>query len=41
LTPDTPVTLRYVSRDGLIFTRTISVDHQFMFQLSDRVENTG
>jgi YidC/Oxa1 family membrane protein insertase len=41
LTPDTPVTLRWDNGAGLIFRRTISVDRDYMFTVTDRVENTG
>ncbi len=41
LTPDHPVVLTYVSPAGLAFTRTIAVDRQFMFTISDQVVNRG
>lgn len=41
LTADTPVTLRWENGKGLIFTRTIAVDANFMFSVTDAVENTG
>ena len=41
LTPSTPVTLAYTNDKGLTFKRTISVDNQYMFTLSDTVENGG
>ena len=41
LTPDTPVTLQWQSPEGLVFTRTIAVDQQYMFTVTDRVQNTG
>ncbi|WP_198585946.1 membrane protein insertase YidC [Pararhizobium haloflavum] len=41
LTDDQPVTLTYENEAGLVFTRTISVDDDFMFQVDDAVENTG
>ncbi|QUS36594.1 membrane protein insertase YidC [Falsirhodobacter algicola] len=41
LSPDTPVTLQWQSPAGLTFTRTIAVDPQYMFTVTDRVENTG
>ena len=40
LTPDHPVTLRWDNGSGLIFTRNIAVDDQFMFTVTDNVENT-
>jgi len=41
LTPTSPVTLTYDNGQGLVFTRTISVDDKFMFTVKDRVENKG
>ena len=41
LSPDHPVTLRWDNGQGLVFTRTISVDDQYMFTVSDSVANTG
>lgn len=41
LTPETPVTLRWTSPAGLIFTRKIAVDPQYMFTVTQSVENTG
>ena len=41
LTPSTPVTLRWDNGQGLIFTRTISVDDKYMFTVRDTVANTG
>jgi YidC/Oxa1 family membrane protein insertase len=40
LSPDSPVTLTWDNGQGLLFTRTISVDEQFMFTIAERVENT-
>ncbi|MEM9797907.1 MAG: membrane protein insertase YidC [Pseudomonadota bacterium] len=40
LTPDTPVTLTWDNGQGLIFRRTIAVDDDFMFSISQSVENT-
>jgi len=40
LTPDNPVVLEHRAGD-LVFTRTISVDGDYLFTLDDRVENTG
>jgi YidC/Oxa1 family membrane protein insertase len=39
LTPDTPLTLTWQNEQGLKFTRTISVDQDYMFTLRDTVEN--
>ena len=41
LDADGPVTLTWQSEDGLSFTREIAVDRDFMFTLTDRVENRG
>ena len=41
LTPSSPITLSYQAENGLIFTRQISVDDQFMFTITDTVANNG
>ncbi|MEN0653632.1 MULTISPECIES: membrane protein insertase YidC [Hyphobacterium] len=41
LTPDTPVTLEYRGSDGLVFRRVIEIDENYMFTLTDTVENTA
>lgn len=41
LTPSTPLTLTYQSPEGLVFTRVISVDNDYMFTLTDTVRNAG
>ncbi|MDG4650223.1 membrane protein insertase YidC [Roseibacterium sp. SDUM158017] len=41
LTPDTPVTLAWDNGNGLVFRRTISVDDDFMFRVTQEVENNG
>ncbi|CDX16280.1 Membrane protein insertase YidC [Mesorhizobium sp. ORS 3324] len=41
LTPTTPVTLTYTNDKGLTFKRTISVDNDYMFTVSDTVQNSG
>ena len=41
LTPGTPVTLTYVNDKGLTFKRTIAVDQNYMFTVSDTVTNGG
>ena len=41
LTPESPVTLRWDNGSGLIFERVISVDEDFMFTVTQSVENTG
>ena len=39
LSPGKPVTLAWDNGQGLVFTRTISVDEQYMFTVTDSVEN--
>ena len=39
LTPDTPVSLRWDNGKGLTFLREISVDEDYMFTVTDRVQN--
>ncbi|MER8711791.1 membrane protein insertase YidC [Mesorhizobium sp. M0228] len=41
LTPDTPVTLAFSNDKGLTFKRTFSVDRDYMFTVSDTVQNSG
>ena len=41
LGPNAPVVLRWDNGQGLVFTRTIAVDSQYMFTVSDTVANTG
>ncbi|WP_102960785.1 membrane protein insertase YidC [Mangrovicella endophytica] len=41
LTPQAPVTLTATNGAGVTFTRTISVDADYMFTVEDRIENTG
>lgn len=41
LTPSTPVTLSYTNEKGLTFKRTFSVDENYMFTVSDTVENAS
>ncbi|NBC33037.1 MAG: membrane protein insertase YidC [Alphaproteobacteria bacterium] len=41
LTPQTPVTLTWDNGAGLVFERTISVDDDYMFTVTQRVTNTG
>ena len=41
LTPTSPVTLTWDNGAGLVFTRTISVDENYMFTVRDAVRNTG
>lgn len=41
LSPENPVTLQWNNGKGLVFTRTISVDADFMFTVKDGVQNNG
>ena len=41
LTPETPVTLSWDNEAGLRFLRTIAVDNDYMFTITQRVENNG
>jgi YidC/Oxa1 family membrane protein insertase len=41
LSPGKPVTLEWDNGQGLIFSRTISVDDQYMFTVSENVRSTG
>jgi YidC/Oxa1 family membrane protein insertase len=41
LTPTNPVTLSWDNGQGLVFTRTISVDSNYMFTVHDEVHNNG
>jgi len=41
LTPTNPVTLTWDNGQGLVFRRTISVDKNYMFTVTDAVRNTG
>ena len=41
LTPSNPVTLTWDNGEGLVFTRTISIDPNYMFTVDDAVQNTG
>ncbi|RWN52814.1 membrane protein insertase YidC [Mesorhizobium sp.] len=41
LTPATPVTLSFTNDKGLTFKRTFSVDGDYMFTVSDTVQNSG
>ncbi len=41
LAPGKPVTLQWDNGHGLIFTRQIAVDAQFMFTITDSVQNMG
>ncbi len=41
LTPDQPVTLSWDNGQGLVFSRTIALDQNFMFTVTQGVENHG
>lgn len=41
LTPDTPITLVWENTSGLTFRRTISVDDNFMFEVTQSVQNAS
>lgn len=41
LTPATPLTLTYDNGEGLVFSRVISVDDDYMFTIADTVTNNG
>jgi YidC/Oxa1 family membrane protein insertase len=41
LTPETPITLRWDNGSGLIFRRTMAVDEDFLFTVTQSVENTS
>ncbi|MBP6736164.1 MAG: membrane protein insertase YidC [Rhodobacteraceae bacterium] len=41
LAPGAPVTLTWTNGKGLTFTRTIAVDEDFMFTVTDAVQNSG
>jgi YidC/Oxa1 family membrane protein insertase len=40
LTPETPIVLSYESPDGLVVMRTIAIDADYMFTVTDEVRNT-
>ncbi len=41
LTPQSPLTLTYDNGKGLVFTRTIAIDDNYMFTVTDAVANNG
>ncbi|MCR4623576.1 MAG: membrane protein insertase YidC [Alphaproteobacteria bacterium] len=41
LTPESPITLTWDNGSGLIFTKKISVDENFVFTITDEVKNNG
>ena len=41
LTPDTPIVMEYNAPQGLRFIRTVSLDKNYMFTITDSVENNS
>ncbi len=41
LTPETPVNLTWINGDGVKFTQTLELDANYMFSITQRVENQG
>jgi YidC/Oxa1 family membrane protein insertase len=41
LTSEKPIVLRWANSSGLVFERTISIDENYMFKISDTVKNTS
>jgi YidC/Oxa1 family membrane protein insertase len=41
LTPSTPLNMTYDTGDGLTFTRTVSVDENYLFTVTDKVANAS
>ena len=41
LTVDAPAVMRFDGGDGLVFERTISIDENYLFTITDSVENTS
>ncbi|MBV9861189.1 MAG: membrane protein insertase YidC [Alphaproteobacteria bacterium] len=41
LTPTSPLTLTWDNGEGLVFTRTIAIDENYMFTVRDAVRNSG
>ena len=41
LTPQNPVTLTWDNGEGLVFTREVAIDDNYMIRVNQRVENTG
>ena len=41
LAPGKPITLEWSNAKGLVFQREISIDADYMFEVTDRVRNTG
>jgi YidC/Oxa1 family membrane protein insertase len=41
LAPGSPVTLRWDNGNGLVYYRTLNIDDDYMFSVSQRVENAG
>ncbi|BCJ91997.1 membrane protein insertase YidC [Terrihabitans soli] len=41
LTPSSPLTLRWDNGQGLTFRRTIAVDNDYLFTVTDKIDNAG
>jgi len=41
LSPGSPIVMNYDNGQGLVFTRTIAVDDQYLFTITDRVDNNS
>jgi YidC/Oxa1 family membrane protein insertase len=41
LTPTSPIVLEFVNEKGLVFSRKIELDSEYMFTVSDTVKNSG
>jgi len=41
LTPSSPVELTYTAPNGIVFTRTVSIDDHYMFKIDDAVTNNS
>ncbi len=41
LTTENPVTLRWENGAGIVFTRTLEIDENYMFSITQGIENTG
>ena len=39
LTPDNPVKLKWINKQGIIFTNTFQIDNKYLFKLNQKIEN--
>ena len=39
LTPNTPVTLEWINKQGIVFTKKFELDQKYLFKLSQKIEN--